>query len=1579
MTVSLLPVNGFAEGQAEENGQTEQPTSVISSINVTPSNMTVTFNGDMILNPPDSSNDSSSNIYGPVTRVVVSHPITVYASEGGQAKAFIHGDSSEYSGGSVDSAQAGKTIGLRITIDEGYSLSSISVTNTATGASIPVSAIAFTMPDGPVTVDISFAKLVSFKTSGQQIPIDPASGDIPLIEVEIPQNIPMKAVHNISSTVNGEGTVNIRVAGVPANSAYENDLVTIEVVPNYGYELESLFVTNEWGGSIWLVNESQFNMPDCAVYITATFRAISASSSSQYYSLSLFSLPAEGGDAYFTVNGVNTLSARPGDYVQIITVPYEGYELEQAAVYVEATGVKFTYTSPFQMPESRISAEVSFREKEQEKPSEPENLGMPIDAGNFPDANFRYYVGFFLDGDKNGYLSDTEIQSVTEINCSQMEIASLRGIEYFYNLISLNCSQNRLTELDLNKNVKLRTLYCAANSISYLYISGNTELTSLICGPYNPIQYLDLSGNPNLENLDCSNCDVYQLEIFGNPALKAVNCANNHLSSLFTVNNSALSDLRCQGNNIAVLDLANNALLLDIYKNGQETEAQTFISYITNAGQLKIDKTTQITPQVERVQNAEEANAQEKEFKITLEPSEHGTFETEVNGKKAASAPEGATVKVITRPDAGYYAEKIEAAKDGYYIVVDGQFEMPLADVSIRVTFLPVPDSSIGVEINAANFPDQNFRQVVRSFDKAPKDDYLSGAELAMAKEMICTGNGYKAIHSYQGIEYFTSLEKLSGNGCGAELDLRKNKALQEISGFKDCTELKTVYLPDGLRVIAAGCFGRCASLTNINFPSSLTYIGDSAFADCDLKQAIIPSGVTIIQNFSFSGNSNLSDVVLPNTVTKIGKAAFSGTNLTHITLPASLRQLGDIETGRARSSVSYPVFGDCPLVSITLPEGLTFIGSGTFSGCKFLSEVNLPESLIEIGPFAFSGCVSLQALRLPSNLQRIDVGAFDGCTALQSVLLPQSISKIENTTGWVWNHHAFYDCHPEFIAYVYAGSKALGYCQRNKIAHLILGESFTATATLFTDLSQSVFHSFMAYVEADGGAKPFSYQYTIFKNGIELYTTDWLKTDRYEFIPVEVADFSFTVTVKDQLGNTVVATSNNLEAKEPPEIDVEANKRSMFYHTMVGVFNSAKSPEKMNGVTYYQSLPEGSNLYAAFLKAFSSLDAPASAVMGFGRYSNGSDETEYFVKSAIQMSATGNTWTFPHFDALPDAINVVDKSEDFMTDSYLNTVTNWLIQLSGKSRSDINNDTFQYLKSGIRDSMDSPEDSPIQGFDRLGIMGFSDEQCKLIENGFSALKTLKTVISVAKTVTSMYNSIADVYNQMALVQSLDSRLLLQIAKSYRDHGVSSAEKDAGRLLVDLVSASPLERAGMIFSGKVKVLGLDLLVDDLDRLFNKQPENGALILLDGINYTYEELFGTQSVTDAIIDLGYTSEMVQNSWLVFTNARHFFEMNPSEQCLEEAYYAFISYYKACAVSERAFVSLIEKGNETLLKVGFGGAMVEVAEQSSKNADILDTVVDNMQIIYSRWITEGNEALKELYNIIDNIETSYDSEP
>ncbi|MDR2962402.1 MAG: InlB B-repeat-containing protein [Bacteroidales bacterium] len=121
-----------------------------------------------------------------------------------------------------------------------------------------------------------------------------------------------------------------------------------------------------------------------------------------------------------------------------------------------------------------------------------------INEENFPDENFRNYLLAQPYG-KDGVLTNAGINKVTEITVHNKAISNLQGIEYFTNLMYLDCAWNTITSLDLSELSNLRELGCSHNQLSSLDVSNLKDLEVLYCDR-NKLVTLDLTANTLLKD-----------------------------------------------------------------------------------------------------------------------------------------------------------------------------------------------------------------------------------------------------------------------------------------------------------------------------------------------------------------------------------------------------------------------------------------------------------------------------------------------------------------------------------------------------------------------------------------------------------------------------------------------------------------------------------------------------------------------------------------------------------------------------------------------------------------------------------------------------------------------------------------------------------------------------------------------------------------------------------------------------------------------------------------------------------------------------------------------------------------------
>lgn len=208
-------------------------------------------------------------------------------------------------------------------------------------------------------------------------------------------------------------------------------------------------------------------------------------------------------------------------------------------------------------PENGASAQA------EEEFVQPESV--EINSTNFQDTDFQNYVKRY-DKDGNDSLSLEERNKVATIELPDDSYCpTMKGIEYFPELVTLKCSNTHMRLLDVSKNLKLKTLWCNWNNLEQLDVSKNKALKDLRCGDNN-LTTLNVSQNEALEWLSTNDMrsKLNSLDVSYNKALKHLECTKNGLTSLDVSSNEALELLVCDGNPLTELDVSKNDKLTSL-------------------------------------------------------------------------------------------------------------------------------------------------------------------------------------------------------------------------------------------------------------------------------------------------------------------------------------------------------------------------------------------------------------------------------------------------------------------------------------------------------------------------------------------------------------------------------------------------------------------------------------------------------------------------------------------------------------------------------------------------------------------------------------------------------------------------------------------------------------------------------------------------------------------------------------------------------------------------------------------------------------------------------------------------------
>lgn len=112
------------------------------------------------------------------------------------------------------------------------------------------------------------------------------------------------------------------------------------------------------------------------------------------------------------------------------------------------------------------------------------------------------------------------------------------------------------------------------------------------------------------------------------------------------------------------------------------------------------------------------------------------------------------------------------------------------------------------------------------------------------------------------------------------------------IDGAFEDTSIKSVKMPDSLKVLGSDAFLHCLELNSVDFGNGITIIEDGAFCECrKLEHIELPSQIESIRSSAFQ-NTGLKNIKLNNGLKEIGLSALSACGLEEIVMPTSLKSV---------------------------------------------------------------------------------------------------------------------------------------------------------------------------------------------------------------------------------------------------------------------------------------------------------------------------------------------------------------------------------------------------------------------------------------------------------------------------------------------------------------------------------------------------------------------------------------------------------------------------------------------------------------------------------------------------------------
>ena len=222
-----------------------------------------------------------------------------------------------------------------------------------------------------------------------------------------------------------------------------------------------------------------------------------------------------------------------------------------------------------------------------------------------------------------------------------------------------------------------------------------------------------------------------------------------------------------------------------------------------------------------------------------------------------------------------------------------------------------------------------------------------------------------------------------------------------DTAAFYHCSRLSMVTVdgetcgfPRTLSIINSSAFSQCISLTEIEFPLSLTLIGDSAFNSTGLTEVSIPSSVNHIGIGAFGSCENLKSIEA-NTLryTSIDGVLFKIDNMNRLECYPAGKEDAEYRIPDDVTSINPGAFSGCINLKKVHMGNMSIVPEGSFSFCTSLEEIDLSK-VTAVGNIAFTHCTSLKYVTFGNSLITIENNAFEW-TTIEELVLPSSLLEI--------------------------------------------------------------------------------------------------------------------------------------------------------------------------------------------------------------------------------------------------------------------------------------------------------------------------------------------------------------------------------------------------------------------------------------------------------------------------------------------------------------------------------------------------------------------------------------------------------
>lgn len=257
------------------------------------------------------------------------------------------------------------------------------------------------------------------------------------------------------------------------------------------------------------------------------------------------------------------------------------------------------------------------------------------------------------------------------------------------------------------------------------------------------------------------------------------------------------------------------------------------------------------------------------------------------------------------------------------------------------------------------------------------------------------TGNAN--IESFDEFKFFTGVTRLGE-------DMRSGGTRD---AFSECTNLRSIELPESLLYIGTFGFFKCTSLEHIGMTESIVKIGSGAFRSVPASMVINLPNLVEVPHFS---DVNLSYAFRSSGVTRIENfgsvpQTYGQWNSDSAQRYGLFYECTDLEYADVSELITMGacMFGKCTSLRTVIMDKVQTINAGAFILCNALEVLRLPSSVVKVGDFAISYSSQLHTIIVEATTPpTITANSINEVGALTSIYVPDdSVEAYKSANIW--------------------------------------------------------------------------------------------------------------------------------------------------------------------------------------------------------------------------------------------------------------------------------------------------------------------------------------------------------------------------------------------------------------------------------------------------------------------------------------------------------------------------------------------------------------------------------------------------